>query len=254
MRNVRQDATPGTFLVRLSTKRSVQSFLRAAVAAFVAPFKSAGALVLIAALPLSNDVVADNSEESLTAANLIEFLGLEGHVEGGYFRRTFEAEDQPGVSVEPSDPVEPILKAGGEAGAKDSGDRFSMTSIYYLLTAEGPVGHFHKNRSDIVHYFHLGDPIDYFLIHPDGSLEQVTMGPDPRKGHRLQLTVSGGIWKASRLRPGGHGYGLISEAVTPGFDYRDMTLGTTSQLSAAFPDHVSVIAQLSRDGAANAVD
>jgi predicted cupin superfamily sugar epimerase len=75
-----------------------------------------------------------------------------------------------------------------------------MTSIYYLLTREGPIGHFHRNRSDIVHYFQLGDPIEYTLIHPDGALETVTMGPDPRRGQVLQLTVPGGIWKASRLR------------------------------------------------------
>jgi predicted cupin superfamily sugar epimerase len=163
------------------------------------------------------------------AQELIEALGLEGHVEGGFFRRTYAADDQPRVSTE-------------------GGERFSMTSIFYLLTRDGPIGHFHRNRSDIVHYFQLGDPIDYFLIHPDGRLETVTMGPDPRRGHRLQLTVPGGLWKASRLHTGGaHGYGLISEAVSPGFDYADMTLGSTSTLTAAFPEHRSLIEALSRE-------
>jgi predicted cupin superfamily sugar epimerase len=162
------------------------------------------------------------------AEELIEALGLSGHVEGGFFRRTYEAENTPRI----------------DAG---NGERFSMTSIYYLLTSAGPVGHFHRNRSDIVHYFHLGDPIDYFLLHPDGRLEQVTMGPDPTRGQLLQLTVPGGIWKASRLHTDGElGYGLISEAVSPGFDYADMTLGNTSELSARFPEHRELIEQLSR--------
>ena len=102
-----------------------------------------------------------------------------------------------------------------------------MTSIFYLLTAEGPIGHFHRNESDIVHYFHLGDPIEYFLIHPDGRLETVLMGPDPTRGQRLQLTVHGGIWKASRLTQGKAGYGLIKR----------------------FPEHADWIRLLSREEA-----
>ena len=169
---------------------------------------------------------ADNTRPR--AEEIIEALRLEGHVEGGFFRRTYEAQGQPRI----------------DSGA---GERFSMTSIYYLLTAEGPVGHFHRNRSDIVHYFHLGDPIEYHLIHRDGRYETVTMGPDPRRGQRLQLTVPGGIWKASRLTQGAAGYGLISEAVSPGFDYADMTLGKTSVLLEAFPQHEALIRALSRE-------
>lgn len=162
-----------------------------------------------------------------SAEELIEALGLSGHVEGGFFRRTYEATDKPRVD-------------------DGRGERFSMTSIFYLLTAEGPVGHFHRNRSDIVHYFHLGDPIEYFLINENGQLERVVMGPDPTQGHHLQMTVPGGIWKASRLLSGNIGYGLISEAVTPGFDYDDMTLGTTQDLLGSFPHHDQIIRELSR--------
>ncbi|WP_414979860.1 cupin domain-containing protein [Congregibacter sp.] len=166
-----------------------------------------------------------------SADELIQSLGLEGHVEGGYYRRTYEASDQPRVHTE-------------------DGERFRMTSIYYLLTSGGPVGHFHRNRSNIVHYFHLGDPIEYVLIHPDGELQTVIMGPDPRQGHHLQLTVAGGVWKASRLNlQGAQSYGLISEAVSPGFDYRDMKLGITSELLAEFPQHRSYIEALSREPA-----
>ena len=184
-------------------------------------------LLLAVGVAVAAPIMADG--EAPSAGELIDALGLEGHVEGGYFRRSYEAEGQPRL-------------------ATDAGERFSMTSIYYLLTAAGPIGHFHRNRSDIVHYFHLGDPIEYSLIHPDGRLETVVMGPDPRKGQRLQLTVPGGIWKASRLRDDGtHGYGLISEAVSPGFDYADMTLGQTSALIAAFPQHETLIRALSRE-------
>ncbi len=151
-------------------------------------------------------------------AAVIEGLGLEKHVEGGYFRRTYQADHRPMMETE-------------------AGERFLMTSIYYLLTSESPVGHFHRNRSDIMHYFHQGDPIRYTLIHPDGTLETVVMGPNVANGQRLQLHVAGGIWKASELLDGPHGYGLISEAVSPGFDYDDMTLGDAAMLRERFPEH-----------------
>ena len=69
---------------------------------------------------MSPTVVAEQS--TLRAQELIESLGLEGHVEGGFYRRTYEATGQSRI-------------------ASESGERFSMTSIFYLLTAEGPVGH-----------------------------------------------------------------------------------------------------------------
>lgn len=186
------------------------------------------ARAILAAVVLLFAPASTGEEPPPSADELIDTLGLEGHVEGGFFRRTFEAQDAPRL-------------------ATPDGERFSMTSIYYLLTREGPVGHFHRNRSAIVHYFHIGDPIDYTLIHEDGRLETVTMGPDPRQGHLLQLTVAGGIWKASRLQDGGsHGYGLISEAVTPGFDYEDMTLGERDLLLQRFPQHEVLIRPLSR--------
>lgn len=163
-----------------------------------------------------------------SAETVIRALDLEEHVEGGYYRRTFQADDR--------DPV-----------TTPHGERFLMTSIHYLLTQASPVGHFHLNRSDIVHYHHLGDPIEYFLIHSNGKLEHVVMGPDVAQGQRLQLTVKGGTWKASRLLAGASGYGLISEAVAPGFDFADMKLGKSAELIKQFPQHSNQIEALSRD-------
>jgi len=157
-----------------------------------------------------------------TTDELISALQLEAHVEGGYFRRTFQADHRPKINT-------------------TEGDRFTLTSIFYLLTAQSPIGHWHENKSDIIHYFHLGGPIDYYLIQPNGELEKVTMGPNPLLGHKLQLTVKGGTWKASHLV--GEDYGLISEAVAPGFDYQDMTLGKREKLLQQFPQHKVEIIQ-----------
>ena len=121
-----------------------------------------------------------------------------------------------------------------------------MTSIFYLLATQSPIGHFHINRSDIVHYFHLGDPISYYLIHPDGKLEIVVMGNNLLAGQRLQMTVPGGVWKASQIPADGeHGFGLVSEAVSPGFDYTDMRLGYCDELLELFPQYEELIRRLS---------
>jgi len=156
---------------------------------------------------------------------LVRDLQLEPHREGGYFRRTFEASHRDKID-------------------EGSGPRFTMTSIYYLLTAQSRVGHWHLNKSDILHFFHLGGPITYYLIYPDGSLETVVLGPDPSQGHVLQMAVRGGVWKASYLASGE--YGLISEAVSPGFEYSDMQLGERDVLLQQFPAHREIIEKYTR--------
>jgi len=163
----------------------------------------------------------------LNSEALITALNLEPHVEGGYYRRTFQADQQPLVETA-------------------NGPRYSMTSIYYLLTTESPIGQFHLNRSDIVHYYHLGDAIEYSLIYPDGELETVVMGSNVIAGELLQLHVPGGVWKASRLVNGSAGFGLISEAVSPGFDFADMQMGDRQMLGEQFPEHLQLIEQMTR--------
>lgn len=159
---------------------------------------------------------------------IIRTLDLQPHLEGGYFRRTYQADHR--------DPLE-----------TRSGPRYLMTSIYYLLDQRSPVGQFHFNRSDILHYFHLGDAIEYSLIHADGSLQTLVMGADILAGQLLQLHVPGGIWKASRLLEGENEFGLISEAVSPGFDFADMEMGDRQKLTQQFPQHRTLIERLTRD-------
>lgn len=168
-----------------------------------------------------------SATSKLNTKQLVAALNLEAHIEGGYFKQTFKADHRPNIET-------------------DFGPRMTMTSIYYLLTAESPIGHFHMNRSDIMHYFHMGDPITYSLIYPDGRLETVVMGSDPTQGQVMQMMVKGGIWKASQIATDGdYGYGLIGEAVAPGFEYSDMQLGEKEPLMMQFPQHLSLIEQLS---------
>jgi len=170
--------------------------------------------------------MAADHHEGLSRQQVIEMLHLQQHVEGGFYRRTFQSDHRDKV-------------------ATPNGDRFAMTSIYYLLTTESPVGHFHKNQSDIMHFFHLGDAVRYYLIHPDGRLEIKTLGANIAAGESLQFVVTAGVWKASEWLSGEHGYGLLSEVVVPGFDFADMTLARSAQLVTRFPQHQGLIERLS---------
>ena len=185
------------------------------------------ALILLAVAVIQAHSGVAKSSQGLSADELVNLLNLGGHVEGGFFRRTHAADYT-------------LLTPRGD-------ERLSMTFIFYLLAAQSPIGHLRVNRSDTVHYFHYGDPITYHLVHPDGRLEMVVMGNDLRAGQRLQVTVPGGVWKASQIPADGkHGFGLVSEAVSPGFEYADMTLGYRDDLLKLFPQHEKLIRRLSR--------
>ncbi len=138
---------------------------------------------------------------------LIKHLGLEQHVEGGYFRRSYCAKQ--------------VLNATTK--------QTIASSIYYLLTASSRIGHFHKNKSDILHFYHGFGLIRYYLISEQGQLTTVEMGSDLLNGQQLQLLVPAGVWKASELIEGD--LGLISEVVIPEFRFEDMVLAKPEDMA-----------------------
>ena len=153
---------------------------------------------------------------------LIEKLSLEPHIEGGYFSRTYR-----------SDLTTPV--------PYDTMPRCLLSSIYYMLTDDNPIGFLHKNKSDIIHFFHGGSALTYILITPDGKLDKKILGADLNKGQQMQLIVRGGYWKATALAAGE--FGLISEVVSPGFEYGDMQLAKRNVIKNLFPNLWDQIAQ-----------
>jgi predicted cupin superfamily sugar epimerase len=147
----------------------------------------------------------------LTAQEVIEQLRLAPHIEGGFFRRTYTSR-------------ETLTTTHGVV-------RPAMTSIYYLVTRDSPISFFARNRSDILHFFHSGSPLTYHLVRGDGQYQRFVLGPNGHGAPPATLIVSGGTWKACELEVGE--FALISEVVTPGFDYEDMSLAAASDLRHA---------------------
>lgn len=151
-----------------------------------------------------------------TKTEIIQRLGLQPHVEGGYFRETYRSQED-------------------MATERIGGDRQLLTSIYYLLTDDRPIDYLHRNQSPIMHYFHGGAAITYHLIAPAGDRQTIKLGMDLAAGEVPQLLVPSGYWKTAVLEQGE--FGLIGEAVAPGFDYRDLEVAQSKLIKSLYPDY-----------------
>ena len=98
-----------------------------------------------------------------------------------------------------------------------NGRRLSVQSQnYYMLTRERPINYLHKLEPADTHILIEGGPVDYFIFHPDGEVEKVTLGMDLAKGERPVVAVPPGCWKALVLRAGAS-YALMANALSPEF-------------------------------------
>ena len=87
---------------------------------------------------------------------------------------------------------------------------------YYLLTRDRPINYLHWLVPDDTHILIEGGPVDYFIFHPDGRAEKVTLGLDLAAGQRPVVAVPGGCWKALRLGDGAR-YALMANTLSPEF-------------------------------------
>jgi predicted cupin superfamily sugar epimerase len=87
---------------------------------------------------------------------------------------------------------------------------------YYMLTREKPINYLHWLEPDDTHILVEGGPVDYFIFHPDGRAEKVTLGFDYAVGQRAIVAVPGGCWKALRLHEGAS-FALMVNTLSPEF-------------------------------------
>jgi predicted cupin superfamily sugar epimerase len=87
---------------------------------------------------------------------------------------------------------------------------------YYMLTRERPINYLHWLAPDDTHILIEGGPVDYFIFHPDGKVEKLTLGMDIAAGEQLVIAVPGGCWKALRLHDNA-GYALMANTLSPEF-------------------------------------
>lgn len=152
------------------------------------------------------------AELPASAQQIIDLHQLIEHDEGGWFRETYRSEE--------------TINCPDRTG----GERPLITTIHYMLEASRPYALLHRNKSDIVHFYEGGGVFRYLTFSPGDKFEEFFLGP----GYQRQLIVAGGTWKATELIDGD--WGLVGEAVSPGFDYRDRELAQRSQIIDLHPE------------------
>ncbi|MFC5723469.1 cupin domain-containing protein [Streptomyces gamaensis] len=138
---------------------------------------------------------------------LVTLLGLEPHVEGGWFKETWKT------------PV--VARPDGY-----DGPRAYATGIYFLLHP-GEISRWHRVRSDELWLWHRGGPLRMRLGGSGGAPDEAgatetVLGPGVESGERPQFLVPGGVWQSAE--PAGDEPVLVSCVVAPGFDFADFEM------------------------------
>lgn len=120
----------------------------------------------------------------------------------------------------------------------------ALSTIYGLYCTDPPShSNFHRLTRDEVWSFYEGDPIDLYLLYPDGLTRRVTLGPDTAGGQVYQFTIPAGVWQGGRLSRGGS-YALYGCTVAPAFTPECFLNGNRAELTAQYPAWKEVIAEL----------
>jgi uncharacterized protein len=159
----------------------------------------------------------------MTADDWIAHLRLAPHPEGGYFRRSYTAEQ--------------TLTLPDRAGPRPV-----ATAIYYLLKS-GQRSRLHRLRSDELWHFHTGSALTVQLLDPSGACVLQRLGPHPTLNHQFQLTLRAGCWFGATVDDVAS-FSLISCTVAPGFDFADFELADRATLIRQFPQHAILIESL----------
>lgn len=159
----------------------------------------------------------------------IDALQLARHPEGGYFRETYRS-------------PESIRRQ--HLPPRFSGDRAFATAIYFLLQGTD-FSALHRIPQDEVWHFYEGSSMTVFVIAPDGNLSTIRLGRAVDAGEVLQAVVPAGCYFGARLNDPGS-YALVGCTVAPGFDFTDFELANRQELTKRYPQHKTVIEQLTR--------
>ena len=154
----------------------------------------------------------------MEAKEIINNLGLLPHPEGGYYKRVFCSEN------------------------KYIDGKYLMSSIYYLLEKED-FSAFHRLNSVEVWFFHIGEPINIYILSKEGKLEIHSLSS--QINDNFQLAIEPDTWFAAEI-PSKKGYSLVSCAVSPEFSFNNFELANKEELLKEYPQYQSIINKLTR--------
>ena len=127
---------------------------------------------------------------TLSAGEVIALLGLEPHVEGGFYRQTF-------------------------ADQLDGTGRPISTLIYYMLT-NNQTGAWHRVDSAEVWHWYAGAPMTLSISRDGKAVTRHQLGSDLAAGQRPQVVVPPGAWQRAKVEGT---WALVGCSVAPGFQF-----------------------------------
>jgi hypothetical protein len=154
----------------------------------------------------------------MTFEDVRRLLDLSPNATCGYVRVTFVSKHK----IAPGGMQAPFV-----------GGRPAGSALYFMLTPEEPVK-LHRIRNDQLYHYYLGDPIEVLMLLEDGSTEFHIVGPDIRKGHKVQLLIPGGTFHTARVS-GERRWFLGASTEWPGVEPTDVELGNAETLAAKYP-------------------
>jgi len=151
----------------------------------------------------------------MDAKTYIEKLQLEPHPEGGYYRQVF--------------------------GNDETGEK-PVSTIYYMLTAND-MSAFHRLHNMVeIWYFHAGEPLNIYVIDPDGKLTVHNLSPDGV----MQVVIHPEQWFAADI-PSKEGFCLVGCAVGPAFRFENFELAKKDELLRLYPQHEALIERMCKE-------
>jgi predicted cupin superfamily sugar epimerase len=157
-------------------------------------------------------------DDALSADEIRDLLRLEANATCGFARVTFLSQQ----SIAPGGLPAPFA------------DRRPLGSALYFMVTPGAPVRLHRIRNDQLYHYYLGDPLEVFLLHADGSAERVIVGPDLRGGHLVQLLIPGNTFHTARLI-GHRRWFLGASTEWPGVVPADVEIGNVDELAGKFP-------------------
>src|ERR1700733_6654142 len=107
------------------------------------------------------------------------------------------------------------------------------SALYFMVTPQAPV-RLHRIRNDQLYHYYLGDPLELFLLHANGTSERVVVGPDIGAGQRVQFLIPGNTFHTARLLGRGQWF-LGASTEWPGVIPDDVEIGDVDALAAKYP-------------------
>jgi predicted cupin superfamily sugar epimerase len=159
---------------------------------------------------------------------IIKKLKLSKHIEGGYYKRTYQS------SLTTDCP---------------NGARSINTAIYYLLESHD-FSCWHRLKSDEIWHYYAGSDLVIHQIDGKDNLFSTFLGNLLRSTDaKPQCIIPAGNWfSAEVLSP--ESFTLVGCTVAPGFDFGDFEIGERKNLLKRYPQYETIILKLTRDNEA----